>query len=225
MNREEPTKNEALLRKIIEAMTYHRDDIEIESTTADGTKVVETLKFKVNGDDHPKIVGTSGRQIQALRTLFQFIAARDGCTIRVLLLEPDSATHQRHRSAEETVSKYRSQFEKDRERELNQEWHKREKLGREVEQDELAVVASTDYDPEAIKRLAIEVLDRILVERYEVEVYGENGTVMLEVAVGRKEMPLAEGVFPYFKSVFNSVGRRQGKELHAELRPVIEIPK
>jgi Predicted RNA-binding protein (contains KH domain) len=182
MKREE-TKNAALLRSIVESFTRFHEDVEIESTVAIGTKRVETLKFKVNADDHPKVVGGGGKQIQSLRTVFQFIAARDQETIRVLLLEPERGV-----------------------------------------KSEYGYDGEAEYDPERIRELATRVLSRILVEPFEIELYGENGTVMLEIAASKKEMPLAEAVFPYLKSVFNAIGRHQGKELHAELRVVIEIP-
>jgi len=90
MKPHEGTRNADLLREIVRAITKHEKDIEIESepiVSASG-KRIETLRFWVNADDQPVVVGGQGRQIQAIRTIFQFIGARDGETIRVLLLEP-----------------------------------------------------------------------------------------------------------------------------------------
>ena len=76
---------EESLRKIIEGLTSYHDDIEIEvNETSD---IIKYVVF-VNRADQGKVVGVSGRNIRALKTLFIAISDSYGEPIDVVLKEP-----------------------------------------------------------------------------------------------------------------------------------------
>lgn len=83
MKKEEPNADVELLREIIFAFTRHHSDLHIELEQP-GTIVMQS-----NRDDHPRIAGAMGRNIEAVRSIFRFIAAKRKEKLVILLAEPE----------------------------------------------------------------------------------------------------------------------------------------
>jgi predicted RNA-binding protein YlqC (UPF0109 family) len=93
MTTERDGKNdEQLLRDIVGAFTRHPADVSISIEKRGETSTMITLE--VNRDDYPRVFGGQGRHIQALRTIFAFIGAREERQIRLLLVEPRKGVRQ-----------------------------------------------------------------------------------------------------------------------------------
>ncbi len=76
--------NAELLRGLVGAFIGRPKDVKITSKL---DRAGEILVLQVHREDHSRVVGSLGRHIQALRTIFEFIGARDNVAIRVLLLD------------------------------------------------------------------------------------------------------------------------------------------
>jgi predicted RNA-binding protein YlqC (UPF0109 family) len=76
------TPDVELLKKVVNAFTRHHDALQIE-IERDGVIVLQSCR-----DDHPRIVGAAGRNITAIRNIFQFIAARRKEKLTIILNEP-----------------------------------------------------------------------------------------------------------------------------------------
>lgn len=80
------TDAEKLLCDLVRAFTRHHKELEIKSGKV-GNKLIITVEC--HADDHPKLVGKDGRQIWAIKRLFEIVIARRICkTVEVSLLPP-----------------------------------------------------------------------------------------------------------------------------------------
>jgi predicted RNA-binding protein YlqC (UPF0109 family) len=85
------------------------------------------------------------------------------------------------------------------------------------------------YKPAAIKALATRLLDALFVEGFEVDLYegapdGDKRPVVLEFKVAPSEMDVANALAPFLILIFNAITKRQGKDLHLQMTPVIAVP-
>jgi len=85
------------------------------------------------------------------------------------------------------------------------------------------------YKPAAVKSLATRLLDALFVEPFEVELYdgapdGEKNPVVLEFKVAPSEIDIANALAPFLGLIFSAIGKRQGKDLHLQMTPVINVP-
>lgn len=85
------------------------------------------------------------------------------------------------------------------------------------------------YKPAAIKALADRLLDALFVEPFEVDLYdgapdGDKRPVVLEFKVAPSEIDIANALAPFLGLIFSAVGKRQGKDLHLQMTPVINVP-
>lgn len=78
-----------LLRELVKAYTRHPETLKVDG--ADMTAAV-VMTIKGDRDDHPKLVGSAGKHIQAIRTIFAVVGAKMGRKINITLLEPDMGT-------------------------------------------------------------------------------------------------------------------------------------
>lgn len=89
------TADESLLYDLVAAFTRHPQDIRVEGRQLKpGSTLIE---LEVNRDDQPRVIGSRGKHIQALRTIFQYIAAREKREIRLILLEPTRGEREEER--------------------------------------------------------------------------------------------------------------------------------
>lgn len=79
--------NALLLRELVGAFVQKPDAITVAVEDVPGG---EMLCFRVDRNDHPRVVGAMGKHIQALRTIFRFIEAREGRKVQLMLLEPNA---------------------------------------------------------------------------------------------------------------------------------------
>jgi predicted RNA-binding protein YlqC (UPF0109 family) len=79
-------KDEALLRAIIDGFTKHADTLIIESEERGERATM--MNLWAHRSDHPKIIGSQGKHIQALRTIFLYIAKRERRDISIMINEP-----------------------------------------------------------------------------------------------------------------------------------------
>lgn len=199
-NDEKP--NAALLRDIVAAYTTRGDAIEIVSEpNARG----ELLKLRVDKGDHAKVVGGGGKQIQALRTIFQFIGARDGQTLRLVLLEPDREGDQPW-SPPKTGPFARSRPDLD-----------------EEAASRMLGAGEADYDPEATLSLLDKLLARVLAKKHRTDIYAAEDKVHLEIYPHADEATLAEALATYAAPIFHAIGKRMGRDLYLEAKPVVPI--
>jgi predicted RNA-binding protein YlqC (UPF0109 family) len=84
--RKSTTADEDLLVDLVAAFCQHARDIGVNTQRQGGENVM--IEFDVNRDDHPRVVGGQGKHITALRTIFEFIGAREARRIRLMLKEP-----------------------------------------------------------------------------------------------------------------------------------------
>lgn len=84
----EENEDISLLREIVNEFTRNHKALHIEIEKP-GIIVMQSCR-----DDHPRIVGASGRNIQAIRTIFQFVGARRKEKLNIILNEPDSGQRQ-----------------------------------------------------------------------------------------------------------------------------------
>jgi predicted RNA-binding protein YlqC (UPF0109 family) len=90
------------------------------------------------------------------------------------------------------------------------------------------------YKPDDIQALATRLLDALFVERFEVALYdgapdmskpeGDKVAVVLEFKVAPSEIDIANALAPFLGLIFSAIGKRQGKDLHLQMTPVIEVP-
>lgn len=81
--------DEKLLAEIVSSFVRHPDDVIVKTERLGGKNVIQV---EVNRDDYGRVFGSQGRQIQAIRTVFAFIASREGRQIGVMLLESTRGT-------------------------------------------------------------------------------------------------------------------------------------
>lgn len=74
-----------LLRDLVLSYTRHHEYVKTEGRDM-GSAIV--LAVKANRDDHPKLVGTGGKHIWALQTIFAAIGAKMRRRINLTLLDP-----------------------------------------------------------------------------------------------------------------------------------------
>jgi predicted RNA-binding protein YlqC (UPF0109 family) len=86
MNDGHETDNQTLLRELVEALVQYPKSVKIKRQQQPDNGELMTLE--VHSADLPRVFGGQGRHIQALRTIFQFIGARDEHRVRLLLIEP-----------------------------------------------------------------------------------------------------------------------------------------
>jgi predicted RNA-binding protein YlqC (UPF0109 family) len=78
-----------LLRDLVRAFTKYSDDVNVTTYPGEGrAKDRETLTLRVNADDAPLVQGKWGRVLQALRTIFTTIGARESRNITLIWSEP-----------------------------------------------------------------------------------------------------------------------------------------
>jgi predicted RNA-binding protein YlqC (UPF0109 family) len=63
---------------IVKSLVDHPDEVEVQATTAGNT--IEVL-ISVAGDDMGRVIGRNGRVINAMRTVTQALADRDGMQV------------------------------------------------------------------------------------------------------------------------------------------------
>ena len=85
------------------------------------------------------------------------------------------------------------------------------------------------YEPDAIRALATRLLDALFVEAFEVDLYdgapdGDKRPVVLEFKVAPSEIDIANALAPFLGLIFSAIGKRQGKDLHLQMTPVINVP-
>jgi predicted RNA-binding protein YlqC (UPF0109 family) len=80
-----------------------------------------------------------------------------------------------------------------------------------------------EFRPKVVEALVRKTLDLLLLDEYEVDMYDREGGVMIEVKTSTREQELADALAPYLGSVFNAIGKRQGKDVHLMATPRIEL--
>ncbi|MFH1727756.1 MAG: KH domain-containing protein [Pseudomonadota bacterium] len=75
---------ENLLRKIVEKIVVDPDQIEIEAIHGEQAYI---LKLKVAKEDTGRIIGKSGRNAEAIRTILQAVGAKKGHKVIVEILD------------------------------------------------------------------------------------------------------------------------------------------
>jgi predicted RNA-binding protein YlqC (UPF0109 family) len=87
------------------------------------------------------------------------------------------------------------------------------------------------YDPDAVTALATRLLEALFVEPFEVALYdgapepdGGKVPVVLEFKVSSSEIDIANALAPFLGLIFSAIGKRQGKDLHLQMTPVINVP-
>jgi predicted RNA-binding protein YlqC (UPF0109 family) len=90
------------------------------------------------------------------------------------------------------------------------------------------------YKPADVKALATRLLDALFVEAFEVELYdgapdanhpeNDSRPVVLEFKVAPSEIDIANALAPFLGLIFSAIGKRQGKDLHLQMTPVITVP-
>lgn len=194
----EEGKNAALLREIVSAYTTRPEAIEIEVKP---NPRGELMQLRVAAQDHAKVIGGGGKQIQALRTIFEIIGARDKRSVKLVLLEPDRGG--------ETYGV--------------REPRARPDLDYEVAQRLLEPDSDGEYDPEATLALLDKVLARVLVKEHRTDIYDAEDKVHLEVHPSADEKELAELLVEYAAPIFHAIGKRMGRDLYLETKPVVPI--
>lgn len=179
-----------LLHDLVAGFAKYGDDVEV---TRGEAPTRDTLTLRVNADDAPLVQGRWGRVLQALRTIFSTIGARDDRRITVIWSEP-----------------------------IRGQW-------KETIEDFVR-----PYDPDSIKGLATRILDALLLESFEVALYegapdpatpeSDKVPVVLEFKVHPTEIEIANALAPFLGLIFSAVGKRQGKDLHLQMTPVIAVP-
>jgi predicted RNA-binding protein YlqC (UPF0109 family) len=81
----EPNADEDLLVDIIAAFVSYPDDIGVTTLSQGGANIL--IELEVNRADYGKVAGSQGRHITAIRTIFDFIGAREQRRIRVMLID------------------------------------------------------------------------------------------------------------------------------------------
>lgn len=76
-----------LLREVVGALVWHPKDIKIDIFGEREGEEITILEFDPHVSDYGIVVGKAGRQIQALRTVFQYIAHRRKIQLRLILKE------------------------------------------------------------------------------------------------------------------------------------------
>ena len=84
---EEKGRDEELLRAIIGGFTSHPETLRVKTETRGQSSIIS---FWAHRSDHPKIIGGQGKHLQAIRTIFLYIAKREG---RQVTLLPNEPTH------------------------------------------------------------------------------------------------------------------------------------
>jgi len=87
----------------------------------------------------------------------------------------------------------------------------------------------TPYKPDRITGLADRLGDALLIEPFEVGIYdgaSEEGRtpIVLEYKVSPAEIEIANALAPFLGLIFSAMGKRQGKDLHLQMTPVINVP-
>jgi predicted RNA-binding protein YlqC (UPF0109 family) len=87
------------------------------------------------------------------------------------------------------------------------------------------------YKPDEVMALATRLLDALFVERFEVALYdgapepdGLKRPVVLEFKVAPAEIDIANALAPFLGLIFSAIGKRQGRDLHLQMTPVIAVP-
>lgn len=78
--------DEQLLREITAALARYPADITVTTKSLGGENTM--MDLDVNKADYGSVHGSMGKHLQALRTIFQFIGARQDRKIKIMLLEP-----------------------------------------------------------------------------------------------------------------------------------------
>lgn len=74
-----------LLRDLASAFTRHPRNLEVDGSDMTGAIV---LAIRCDRDDHPKLVGSQGKHIQALQSIFAAHGEKTGRRVNLTLLEP-----------------------------------------------------------------------------------------------------------------------------------------
>ena len=87
----------------------------------------------------------------------------------------------------------------------------------------------TPYKPDRITELANRVGAALLAEPFEVGIYDgaaedNKVPVVLEFKVTPGEIEIANALSPFLGLIFSAMGKRQGRDLHLEMTPVIAVP-
>lgn len=76
-----------ITRELLLAYTRWGDDLMVDATRSSLTGTIN-ISIQAHRDDHPKLVGTAGQHILALKLILGFMGQKLGAPIRVTLLDP-----------------------------------------------------------------------------------------------------------------------------------------
>jgi predicted RNA-binding protein YlqC (UPF0109 family) len=84
----------------------------------------------------------------------------------------------------------------------------------------------TPYKPERITALGNRLAGLLFAEPVAVGIYDGDPTipVVLEFKVSPAEIDIANALAPFLGLIFSAMGKRQGRDLHLEMTPVIAVP-
>jgi hypothetical protein len=80
-----------------------------------------------------------------------------------------------------------------------------------------------EYDPEGILALLNKLLARVLAKPHRTDIYDAEDKVHLEVYPGAGEQKLADALVMYAAPIFHAIGKRMGRDLYLEAKPVVPI--
>lgn len=187
-------QNEALLRDLVSAFVAYPKEIETKSDLdAAGN---ETLTLKVHGNDQPRVWGQGGRHIQALRTMFQFIGARDDRRITLLLVEPRWS-----RSVRPDPQPFRP----------NDQWDATETvalLNRLLSRILRKPFTISAYSP----------AERALAEAGLSIQSSADYTSILEIDPDSTERNVVDALLNYARPIFHAIGKNNGRELKLDAK-------
>jgi predicted RNA-binding protein YlqC (UPF0109 family) len=186
--RPSPGENEIMLRDLVGAFVQYPAGVRTTSALDEGGG--ETLTLAVRAEDQPRVWGQGGRHIQALRTIFQFIGAREERRITLILLEP----------AERARGAPQQPFTP------SMDWDSAPTVAllarvlRRVLRKEFTTQA---YSPSA-RALEAAGLPTASSMDYETRI---------DVAPDAAEQVLCAGIVEYLKPIFHAIGKNQGREV------------